>query len=57
MGCGYLLALFVPFLADFFALYPDDLPNWGIAVGIGLAGMAILEVGWHVSGWLQRHKA
>ncbi|NUS52576.1 MAG: cation-translocating P-type ATPase [Nocardioidaceae bacterium] len=56
MGCGYLLALFVPFLADFFALYPDDLPNWGIAIGVGLAGMAVLEVGWRVSGWWQRRR-
>ncbi|MCF2529435.1 cation-translocating P-type ATPase [Yinghuangia soli] len=56
MGCGYLLALWVPFLSDFFALYPDNLPNWGIAVGTGVAGMFILELGWHVSGWLQRRQ-
>ncbi|MGW0658217.1 cation-translocating P-type ATPase [Streptodolium elevatio] len=54
MGGGYLLAMFVPFLSDFFALYPDDLPNWGIAVGIGLAGMGVLEFGWHLSGWVRR---
>ncbi|NUS54501.1 MAG: HAD-IC family P-type ATPase [Streptomycetaceae bacterium] len=56
MGLGYVLALFVPFLADFFALYPDDLPNWGIAVGIGGIGMAVLELGWHVSGWIDRYR-
>ncbi|MDI2131243.1 cation-translocating P-type ATPase [Yinghuangia seranimata] len=57
MGCGYLLALFVPFLSTFFALYPQNLPNWGIAVAMGLAGMAVLEVGWHVSGWIVKARS
>ncbi|WP_406297173.1 cation-translocating P-type ATPase [Embleya sp. NBC_00888] len=57
MGAAFLIALYVPFVADFFALYPQDQGNNGTAVGIALIGAALLELGRRVSGRVQRQQA
>ncbi|MFE3198810.1 HAD-IC family P-type ATPase [Embleya sp. NPDC059237] len=54
MAAAFLFTLYVPFAADFFALYPQDQGNNGTAIGIAIAAAALLEAGWHVSGWLSR---
>ncbi|MYW05468.1 cation-translocating P-type ATPase, partial [Streptomyces sp. SID3343] len=54
MVAAFLLTLYVPFLADFFALHPQDQGNNGTAVGIAAVGAALLELGWRVSGWVER---
>jgi len=50
----FLGAMYIPFAADFFALYPQHWGNNGSAVGIAVAGAALLEVGSRVSGWARR---
>jgi cation-transporting ATPase E len=39
-------ALFVPFAAHFFALYPQNLENNLVGLGIGAAAAALLEIAW-----------
>ncbi|WP_406285607.1 cation-translocating P-type ATPase [Embleya sp. NBC_00896] len=56
MGAAFLMALYIPFVADFFALYPQHQGNNGTAVGIAVVGAALLELGWHVSGWVRRRR-
>jgi len=52
----FLGAMYIPFAADFFALYPQHWGNNGTAVGIAVAGAALLEVGLRVSGWVERRR-
>ncbi|MGC0422378.1 cation-translocating P-type ATPase [Embleya sp. AB8] len=54
---AFLIALYVPFVARFFALHPQDQGNNGKAIGIAIVGAALLELGWRISGWVRRTQA
>lgn len=55
MAGAFFLILAIPSLRDYFDLPLPNSPDLLIAVGIAGAACALLELGWHVAGWVDRH--
>lgn len=55
MGGAFFLALALPFANNYFELPLPPLMTLLAAFGTGAIACLVLEVGWHVSGWIDRH--
>jgi cation-transporting ATPase E len=53
MGATFVVILSVPWLRDFFALELPPVELRLLAVGIAAAGGFVIEMGWHITGWVR----
>jgi cation-transporting ATPase E len=55
MAGAFFLTLSIPWLRDYFALPLPNSNDLLVAVAIASIACALLEVGWHVAGWVDRN--
>ena len=55
MAGTFFLVLAIPGLRDYFELPLPNSNDMLVAVGIAAIACAVLELGWHIAGWVDRN--
>jgi cation-transporting ATPase E len=55
MAAAFFLVLAIPGLRDYFELPLPNSNDLLLAIAIAAVACAVLELGWHVAGWVDRH--